>query len=656
MKIPPFLIGAVTVYWGICSGWIALSIVAAIVFESVNFVGTRFDLKDNDFIKISDLSSLVMLILLFFSYLENEPRKIFLYFISTMPIVFMPLMFAQLFSTRDTVVIGTSVGKGIHRHEPLDIRGLYLISVFVASASADNRALWFFPVTLTLILFALSGNLSTPYSVFKYVIFSISAFIVSFVFIIGIETAHLALREKIMELYRNWSQSLKDDPYKTSTAMGETGYMKLSGKIVMRVDPVTRTGIPLYLKTADYNLLSGSTWHGRTEKSEPVFPDGDMSWPLFGEEKGDKIVSVSKWMGRMGQGLLALPSGTIRVENMDVAGVEKSGLGSIQIDEGPDLLDYTVYYQDNFRYEPLPEQRDVLIPDSEIGIISKIVETHSLKGANNLDSLMRIEQFFSDFSYSLELQASSRYISILEDFLTNTKRGHCEYFASATVLLLRRVGIPARYSVGYAVSEYSKLEQKLIARERDAHAWVTAFIDGKWTIVDTTPSVWYQADREKRSFFEPVNDFLSWIRIEYEMFRRTKNEEFNRLLIIVASLLTLFMMIKIYVRKKKVSKNSGGKQILLKIQGVDSPFYTVLGKLRKRGLEKFDNESIRRWKNRVSKELDDNENKDLSLITELHERLRFDPGVEQKPLVERLIELCGKWLARLSGKGGRKKQ
>ncbi|MBT8330725.1 MAG: transglutaminase-like domain-containing protein, partial [Deltaproteobacteria bacterium] len=39
----------------------------------------------------------------------------------------------------------------------------------------------------------------------------------------------------------------------------------------------------------------------------------------------------------------------------------------------------------------------------------------------------------------------------IENFLTRSRSGHCEYFATATVLLLRQAGIPARYARGYSV-------------------------------------------------------------------------------------------------------------------------------------------------------------------------------------------------------------
>ncbi len=644
MKIPPFFIGAVTIYWGFNSGWLWFSVIAALVFEAGIFVKTRFDLKDNDFIKISDLSSVVMLILLFYSYLENEPREIFLYFISIIPIVFMPLLFAQIYSTGDTVVIGTSFGKGVHKHKPLDVRGLFILSVFIASGASDNRALWFFPVTVILALWILYQGINSGYKMIRYLIFSVCVFALSFGFILTIENAHVLLRDKMMELYRNWYQSLNEDPYKTTTAMGETGYLKLSGEIVMRVTPHSRTGIPIYLKTADYNILSSSSWRTGSGDQRTVFPDGDMSWQIFGEDKGSNSLTVSKWMGRQGQGLLALPEGSQRTENMDVAGVEISGLGAVKIDEGPDLLDYTVFYDENFRYEPPPETRDIVIPELEKKVIEQIVAQYELKGKNDLDSIMRIENFFSSFKYSLNLDGSSDSLSVVEKFLTETRSGHCEYFATATVLILRAVGIPARYSTGFSVSEYSALEKRFVVRKRDAHAWVTAWVNGEWMTIDTTPSIWYEVDRERRSFLEPAKDFLSWIRIEYEHFRRTKNEEFNQLLIAIATLLTIFMMVKIYVRKKKVEKNSGEKRKVIEIQGMDSPLYRFIDKYEKKGFEKFDNESIRTWSERVGVTLEDKEKDELYLMSTLHEKLRFDPGVEKESTFSKLFALCSEWL------------
>ena len=97
-----------------------------------------------------------MLILLFYAYVENEPRMIFLSFITTLPIIFMPLLFAQLFSTSDKVVIGTKWGKRTHSHAPVDVRALYIPAIVFATAAANIKSLWFVIPFLVMIFVFLS--------------------------------------------------------------------------------------------------------------------------------------------------------------------------------------------------------------------------------------------------------------------------------------------------------------------------------------------------------------------------------------------------------------------------------------------------------------------------------------------------------------------
>src|SRR4029450_9757241 len=108
----------------------------------------------------------------------------------------------------------------------------------------------------------------------------------------------------------------------------------------------------------------------------------------------------------------------------------------------------------------------------------------------------------ADFTYSLwqELDFKTRSDDTpLSNFLRNTHRGHCEYFATATVLLLRKLNIPARYAVGYSVHEASG--RKFVVRERDAHAWCLVWNDqsGLWQDFDTTPASWMAEEGRRAS-------------------------------------------------------------------------------------------------------------------------------------------------------------
>ena len=65
-------------------------------------------------------------------------------------------------------------------------------------------------------------------------------------------------------------------------------------------------------------------------------------------------------------------------------------------------------------------------------------------------------------------------------------------FLSA-VLLLRSLGVPARYVTGYVVDEYNSDTGRWLARNLDAHAWVEAYDDRaqRWVAVESTPGRQY---------------------------------------------------------------------------------------------------------------------------------------------------------------------
>lgn len=74
-------------------------------------------------------------------------------------------------------------------------------------------------------------------------------------------------------------------------------------------------------------------------------------------------------------------------------------------------------------------------------------------------------------------------------FLFGARRGFCEHYASAFVLLLRAAGIPARVVTGYQGGAMNPQGGYLIVRQSDAHAWAEAMVDGAWRRFDPTAAV-----------------------------------------------------------------------------------------------------------------------------------------------------------------------
>lgn len=78
----------------------------------------------------------------------------------------------------------------------------------------------------------------------------------------------------------------------------------------------------------------------------------------------------------------------------------------------------------------------------------------------------------------------------VDDFLFRSRRGFCEHYASAFVVLMRAAGVPARVVTGYQGGERNPLGDYWIVRQRDAHAWAEVWLAGQgWIRVDPTAAV-----------------------------------------------------------------------------------------------------------------------------------------------------------------------
>ncbi|GEM_PF-3226672 len=91
----------------------------------------------------------------------------------------------------------------------------------------------------------------------------------------------------------------------------------------------------------------------------------------------------------------------------------------------------------------------------------------------------------TNYNYSLNV-GSARGESV-DYFLFESKRGHCQYFATAMAVLARINDIPSRFTTGYLAEEVDA-QGRTVIRLKDAHAWAELNIPGHgWVLFDATP-------------------------------------------------------------------------------------------------------------------------------------------------------------------------
>ena len=92
------------------------------------------------------------------------------------------------------------------------------------------------------------------------------------------------------------------------------------------------------------------------------------------------------------------------------------------------------------------------------------------------------------FVYSLEPERLGP--DAIDDFLFRTRVGFCGHYASAFVVLMRAVGVPARVVTGYLGGEWIPYGGYLLVRQSEAHAWAEVWLEGRgWTRIDPTAVV-----------------------------------------------------------------------------------------------------------------------------------------------------------------------
>ena len=92
------------------------------------------------------------------------------------------------------------------------------------------------------------------------------------------------------------------------------------------------------------------------------------------------------------------------------------------------------------------------------------------------------------YRYTLDPGVSGQHSA--DEFWFDRREGFCEHIASAFVVLMRGMGIPARVVTGYQGGERNPVDGFWVVRQSDAHAWTEVWLRGRgWVRVDPTSAV-----------------------------------------------------------------------------------------------------------------------------------------------------------------------
>ena len=277
-------------------------------------------------------------------------------------------------------------------------------------------------------------------------------------------------------------------------SIGRTGSLSLPGTLLWRVKTASDVGQHFYLRMAQFNTTyEGVNWAPLDPRAGPgggagnfsekngllYLPHAEPALPGQSRARFELTGSVSRTNDP-----IPLPEGSFSLGGFTSDQLNLSPLSSLSAKENLGFVQYYAEAQPKAVFAPPPGAADLQVPPMLQNLLDKKAQELNLGLQGAVDAHI-LQSYFSKYKYTLQMGDGGR---TLAEFLTTKREGHCEYFASATVLLLRQAGVPARLVSGFSVHEYDAHEEQWWVRSRDAHAWAIYWDGQDWRDLDTTPT------------------------------------------------------------------------------------------------------------------------------------------------------------------------
>ena len=353
--------------------------------------------------------------------------------------------------------------------------------------------------------------------------------------------------------------------------------------------------VPGYLRTGVFCSYRSGQWDNPKDSPAPVplpasRPTGLVSYSTFtlpGRDAEGSGRKMELYFVRLNPGpRVPAPGNVNSLEAVaDSGAVSENGLLELKhwrLDGGCTLIvpapDREAAWQGPA--DPLNRAEFLQIPERlrpELKRISANLQISSV--APQEEILRKVQQYFEPFTYSTEHRNAGQNMDPLLYFLRQSRTGHCEFFASASVLLFRSAGIPARYVTGFICEEKNPVGDYYVVRAAHAHAWCEAYLPGskRWVTVDPAAgsaltafqrergqyrlSVWLDAaqqifqqafaDIRRGHFAQAVMDLLQGLAT---LLWRIVSNVFGAIGILIVVFLAVFLLIR---KRRRASANGG---------------------------------------------------------------------------------------------------
>lgn len=137
------------------------------------------------------------------------------------------------------------------------------------------------------------------------------------------------------------------------------------------------------------------------------------------------------------------------------------------------------------------------LPDNLPQRVRDLAAQVTRDAATPFDAAVALEYYLrTEFPYTLEAPKTPANRDFVDFFLFEGKKGYCTYYSSALAVMLRSIGVPARWVTGFAIApplldevlQVQDTVRNFTVRDADAHAWVEVYFPSTgWVTFDPTP-------------------------------------------------------------------------------------------------------------------------------------------------------------------------
>jgi protein-glutamine gamma-glutamyltransferase len=317
--------------------------------------------------------------------------------------------------------------------------------------------------------------------------------------------------------------------FSEAVRLGDIGTIKQNTAVVMRVEfsqngKSYRPKDTVYWRGVVLDHFNGNTWFSTARPKRKFINHPGIGVQLFAQEPESSAVRQDIYMDGFDSNVIFTPAipwfidGDFRHLQVNADFALKtldrnSRLNAVTLISDP-IASSQHRTQDKLDMKSEKRRKKFLQLPAMSPKITRLAESLTQNTAettaNNILNHLR-----SNFTYTLDLEKEPGHTAI-DHFLFTRKKGHCEYFASSMVVLLRLAGIPARLVNGFLGVEWNDLGQYMVIRQQHAHSWVEAYFpDSGWIRYDPTPS--------DPAFFEselhdPLSRALDLMRLNWQRY------------------------------------------------------------------------------------------------------------------------------------------